>query len=817
MPEPTIVRGKDHFFITKWEGNGHARRVGNFVPFTDNGTIAKSLIFADNTSDYLTQTQGSGTGDQKRKATMSWWFKRNKVAGAEQIHIGAAPSTRLLARFDTSNRLVFRLTNSTTEYQAVTNMTFEDTSKWYHCVWQIDASQATSSNRSRVWIDGTEVTSWSSASYPAQNTDVVGLADGTTRRVSGTSHSTGQYYDGQLAEFNFIDGSIVDVSEFGITDTSTGRWIPKAIGSLTYGSNGFRLQFANSAGQTIGDDTSGNGNDFTTNGFTYTSVPVVDSPTQTYARLDGGSSVGGTIRYSRRSLITTNSGFNIHCTNFRPESGKWYAEFRYIASGSGTRPEVGVALSENFPYNGNTNRLLTSPVDDSIPGYGYYGHNGSIYKDSSNNTANTGLDTFTTQGDIVSIALDLDNLVVRFFNNGVSQGGYPLSHGRYCMYVGDGATGYDSTWVVNFGDNPTFQNGIIAGGTSAVVAANTDGSGSTFKYTPPSGFKALMQDNLPELTPKGATPKRPDLIWVYNRDNSSASHGLIDSSRGVSKNIFPNTNDAEQTYDERSLSKILPGGYQVGEYTYVNGAGESHVGWNWIAAGGTESANADGSGSALSCTIQANQTAGFSIVRWTGNSGQTQVAHGLSSAPEVVVQKRLSSSGNWYVYTTAVDGTYDYGKWDDPIAFSAQGSGSAPSAKTFTSHGWGANPIIAYCWHSVVGYSRFGTYTGNANVNGPFVYTGFKPALVIVKNADRATGWYMYDHKRTPFNQMDGHILVDSNAAEATGSEEIDFYANGFKCRGDNSGNNRDGEKFLFMAWAEHPFIGDGTNPATAR
>ena len=88
---------------------------------------------------------------------------------------------------------------------------------------------------------------------------------------------------------------------------------------------------------------------------------------------------------------------------------------------------------------------------------------------------------------------------------------------------------------------------------------------------------------------------------------------------------------------------------------------------------------------------------------------------------------------------------------------------------------------------------------------------------MIVKNADRATGWYMYDHKRTPFNQMDGHILVDSNAAEATGSEEIDFYANGFKCRGDNSGNNRDGEKFLFMAWAEHPFIGDGTNPATAR
>lgn len=814
MPEPTIVRGKDHFFVTKWEGDGHGRRVGNFVPFTDNGTIAKSLIFADNTSDYLTQTQDSGTGDQKRKATMSWWFIRNKVAGAEQIHIGAAPSTRLLARFDTSDRLVFRLTNSTTEYQAVTDMKFEDVNKWYHVVWQIDASQATSSNRSRVWIDGNEVTSWASAAYPAQNTDIVGLADGTTRRLASGSHFEGQHFDGQLAEFNFIDGSIVDVSEFGITDTSTGRWIPKAIGSLTYGSNGFRLQFANSAGQTIGDDTSGNGNDFTTNGFTYTSVPIVDSPTQTYARLDGGSSVGGTIRYSRRSLITTNSGFNIHCTNFRPESGKWYAEFRYIASGSGTRPEVGIALSENFPYNGSTNRLLTSPVTDPIPGYGYYGYNGDLYKDSSNNTANTSLATFTDQGAIVGVALDLDNKVVRFFKNGASQGGYPLSHGRYCMYLGDGATGYDSTWIVNFGDNPTFCNGIIAGGTSAVAAANTDGFGSTFKYTPPDGFKALMQDNLPELSPKGATPKKPDLVWIKNREQTDA-HVLFDSSRGPDKLQYPGATTIEYTY-QNVLERFLVGGYEIGEDTTVNSTGEGYVGWNWIAAGGTESANSDGSGAAIASTIQANQTAGFSIVRFTGNSSYGKVAHGLSQEPDIVIQKRLNPAGNWQLNHKLYDGTIDYINFDTAGTNAGAGSNTI-DAKTFSSANWAAHNILALCWHSVVGFSRFGTYVGNANVNGPFVYTGFKPRLVVVKNLDRGTNWYVYDTVRTPFNQMDGHMFWDVNTAETTGSEEIDFYANGFKCRGDNSGNNRDGEKFLFMAWAEHPFIGDGTNPATAR
>ena len=140
MAAPTIPNGEEHFFPIINEGTGTGRRVGKFVPFTDNGTIANSCIFNDDDSPYLTRTQASGTGDQKRKATFSWWFKRGSSFGTEMIHVGAAPSTRLLARFDTSNRLVFRLTNGTTEYQKVTNRTFEDGSKWYHCHWQIDVS-----------------------------------------------------------------------------------------------------------------------------------------------------------------------------------------------------------------------------------------------------------------------------------------------------------------------------------------------------------------------------------------------------------------------------------------------------------------------------------------------------------------------------------------------------------------------------------------------------------------------------------------------------------------------------------------------------
>jgi len=385
------------------------------------------------------------------------------------------------------------------------------------------------------------------------------------------------------------------------------------------------------------------------------------------------------------------------------------------------------------------------------------------------------------------------------------------------MYVGDGATGYDSTWVVNFGDNPTFQNGIIAGGTSAVAAANTDGFGSTFKYTPPDGFKALMQDNLPELTPKGATPKKPDLVWIKNRENSSLYHVLFDSSRGPSSVQYPGQTDIEYSFPDNVIERFLVGGYEVGTDTTVNGdTGDGYIGWNWIAAGGVESANADGSGSALSCTIQANQTAGFSIVRFTGNSGHTAVAHGLSQEPEINIQKRLNPASNWQLNTKLYDGSLDYLNFDTASTIANYSSG-AINNKTFTSNGWAAHNILSYNWHSVAGFSKFGTYVGNANVNGPFIYTGFKPRLVVVKNLERGTNWYVYDSVRTPFNEMDGHMFWDTNTAETTGSEEMDFYANGFKCRGDNAGNNRTGEKFLYMAWAEHPFIGDGSNPATAR
>jgi hypothetical protein len=280
----------------------------------------------------------------------------------------------------------------------------------------------------------------------------------------------------------------------------------------------------------------------------------------------------------------------------------------------------------------------------------------------------------------------------------------------------------------------------------------------------------------------------------------------------------------------------LKGGQQLEDYPESNTSGESYVSWNWHADGGTTSANTDGSGGTVASTIQANQTAGFSIVEFTAPSSGTDpfsVAHGLGKVPRWFMFKRKTGgTSRWLLFHKdaydASNGGYSMELHASTVntQFNAEHGTTSiytsdPTTTTFSLRNNSAvtasADYIAYCWAEIDGYSRFGQYVGNASTDGPFLYTGFKPSWVMVKNRQRATGWYVYDNKRTPFNQMDGHLIASSSAVEGTGSEEMDFLSNGFKCRGDNSGNNRSGETFIYMAFAEHPFLGDGTNPCTAR
>ena len=809
MAEPTIPNGQEYFFPIIYSGNGQGQRVGKFVSFTDNGSVSKSVMYNDGDNPYLTRTQGSGTGDQKRKATFSWWFKRGTNYGAEMIHVGSAPSTRLLVRFDTSNRLVFRLTNGTTEYQKITNMTFEDSSKWYHCHWQIDVSQSTATDRSKVWIDGDQITSWSSDSNPGQNTDVVGLSDGTTQRVSGTSHSTGQYFDGYLAEFNYCDGVITTVDNFGITDTATGRWIPKELSGITYGSNGFRLQFGTDSA--LGDDTSGNTNDFSSSGLT-TSDQRTDTPTNNLPIMRPyNPSYSQTLSEGNLQTATTaiNRGYPM-CSTLRPKgSGKYYAEVRFSSTGGGNTVNFGCYAQEDL-HNYSSGNAYTG---GSNLGSGYwYVHGGHSSQGFYHNGTKTSSDSSSfSSGDVLGLALDLDNGTLSFYNDDGNLFGSTTfdSSKSACFAAMTNASGINFIW--NFGDNGTFNGNETAGGN-----ADEDGIGNFF-HSVPTGFKALTKESMPE-TDKGVTA----LTWVKNRDTTN-NNMMVDSSRGQSKHLYVDRNDAEQDYDKRGMSKFLKGGYSCGEYNFINAVGNRIVSWNWVANGGTTASNEDGS---ITSTVQANTTAGFSIVLYNGNSGSAgTIGHGLSAKPEwILVKDRDAGSYEWMVQHKSLGATH-YGELstdnpfydNDTIWNDTEPTSSVFSIGTNAGVNSGSNKYVAYCWHGVDGFSKFGSYEGNNDADGPFIYTGFKPATVIFKCNASSKNWVMVDNARDKFNPISKWLLPNSNGAEYDASSfPIDFLSNGFKIL-NNGGGTNGSNTFLYSAWAEHPFVGDGTSPVTAR
>ena len=815
MPKPAIVRGSDQFFITTYEGNGTGQKVGNFVPFTDNGTIAKSVIYNRADSPKLSKTPGSN--GNRKTFTISLWFKPSDPGNRRVLFAAdTSGSDYLVFELNGNNKLYF--THSSVG-DIISTRTFEDSSKFYHFVLAVDTTQSTASNRVKLYADGDQITALDSSTYPSQDFNTNANSTSYPMAVGSFNNLTNICTGGYLAEVNFVDGTALTPSTFGLTDTSTGRWIPKSLTGITYGTNGFRMQFANSAGQTIGDDTSGQGNDYAVSNIATTDI-VTDSPTQNFANM--GGRIGSSITLSEGNLKTSVGAADTHVQSniALPLTGKWYWEVRLVTLGGyermGIVPAYGATnlapLSEGIAFNrmGTDDGLMMQGVDQG-----------------------TAWDGAFHAGDIVGFAVDMDNKIFYISDNGTYRnsanpanvtgglnfGATTLAANNCQLHpaTGSGNSGSTNVSVFNFGQNPTFSGAITAG------TETPDTGPGIFKYNPPTGFSSLCQDNFPETT-KGI----PDLVWIKNRD-ATDSHQLYDSSRGATKDLNPDAATAEGTTSD-GLQKFLKSGISIEDDVSVNTSGESYVAWNWVANGGTTSANTDGSGATIASTIQANQTAGFSIVQWTGNNtSNSKIAHGLSQAPDWILVKNLTDATDWWLYhkdltadknlkinETAAEGTFGTGVFDysgitNTVFEVDNGSTSGNSINGNT------DSMIAYCWHEVPGFSSFGTYTGNANVNGPFIYTGFKPSFLIVKNRERATGYYMYDNKRTPLNQMDGHLFPDATTAETTGSEEMDFLSNGFKCRGDNAGNNRSAEDFIYMAFAEHPFIGDGTNPVTAK
>ena len=313
---------------------------------------------------------------------------------------------------------------------------------------------------------------------------------------------------------------------------------------------------------------------------------------------------------------------------------------------------------------------------------------------------------------------------------------------------------------------------------------------------------------------------QPDWVWIKQR-NGTGYHNTYDAVRGSTKRLQNNVTDAEVTV-ATSITSFDSDGFSLGSNGDTNGSSNTTVAWNWLGANGT-AANTDGS---ISSTVSVNTTSGFSIVSYTANAtaGAT-VGHGLGAVPKMIIVKSRTSVDSWIVYhagnTSAPETDYLSLNTPDATADDAIWNDTAPTSSVFSLgtnapvNGSGKN-LIAYCFADVQGFSKFGSYTGNGNADGTFVYTGFKPAWVMVKNTNNATAdWTMFDVKRNTYNIMDNRLRANLANAEDAPLGFIDFTSNGFKWRTDSFAVNGSGNTMIYMAFAAEPLVGD--NPATAR
>jgi len=311
---------------------------------------------------------------------------------------------------------------------------------------------------------------------------------------------------------------------------------------------------------------------------------------------------------------------------------------------------------------------------------------------------------------------------------------------------------------------------------------------------------------------------QPDWTWIKER-SSTSGHEVYDSTRGATKLLSPNATDVEGT-NASALTSFDSDGFSVGSGGAVNENSQTYVGWNWLANGGTTSSNTDGD---VTSTVQVNSTAGFSITTYTGNSSSPlAVGHGLGVAPQVVLAKHRNVSTHWRMWHQGLSGAGYYVILDltnaqangEPIFSGLPTSTTVGFLSDFTNT---SHDVVFYSFAEIKGYSKFGSYTGNGSTDGPFVYTGFRPAFVIYKASSTTGNWFMFDDKRDSYNYYDSYILANSSGAEVSSAAEGDFLSNGFKLRNDNAQRNGSGVSFIYMAFAENPLVGTNGIPATAR
>ena len=825
----------------------------NFVTSDDaigGSVIEKSLRFRG--SQYFNRSP-SGDGN-RRTFTLSLWIKRGTLGEHYILDSFQDDNNRTRIGIEAGNgmQVTNRVGGSTT--QLTSSQKLKDFGGWYHLVFAFDTTQASSSNRIKYYLNGVLDTNVS-GSYPSQNgvTFVNHSGDNHTIGVGQDSGGLEQYFKGYIAEMHLIDGVQLDASYFGYTEDQTGIWRPKRYTYGNYGTHGFYLDFLNASGTTattLGRDKSGNPNNFTPNNFSVSAGnsndSSVDTPSNnfpTWNPLNTSKQNGGATSYSFGNLklnTTTGSAGSLYpfgFTTFGATSGKWYAEFVSDTSNHA----VGIA---------NLGQLDS---DVSNNPYGAYANTSFIYTNSGEirtNDANLTNQTSYGSGDIIGVAMDLDNMKLYFHKNGtyINSGNPSTGSNGYTI----GALPSDKTgdYVFSCGSNGASSVGVFANlgqiKTASTSYADSNGIGS-FDYAVPTGFRALCTANLLPNVPSIIRPQKhfdtllytatgnamtvtglefkPDFVWQKRRDATSGSHFhyWFDIIRGGRQILQSNTSSGDSDAGDDNNFVFKDGGFDMIASTggQGNASGGTYAAWCW-KAGGAAVSNSDG---AITSSVSVNDEAGFSIVSYSGNGNSTAtIGHGLSKAPKWIITKcrststhadwvvwheRLSDNKNLYLNQQNAEGTPSYGHITNPTSTLinvSKGSGNQTNASGET--------YISYCWSEIPGYSKFDSYIGNGNSDGTFVHLGFRPAWLMVKNADSgSTDWIIYDVLRETYNPMYRRLAANQPNAEGSDtstSAKYDLLSNGFKSvGGDGTFANTNGETYIYMAFAEQP----GTTP----
>ena len=675
-----------------------------------------------------------------------------------------------------------------------------------------------------------------SSGEPGVNADF-GINQAALHTIGKYSGGT-KYFNGYMAEVHFVDGTSLAPTSFGEVNEDTNQWVPIKYAG-TYGTNGFYLKTQDSSD--FGDDSSGNGNDWTDSGFA-ASDQVTDSPTNNFATLNSCVRPYAGITYSEGDMKFTNASgsHNIFALTIPLTSGKWYYEFKPTAGGAAMQWGV-YSNANDYAWSSDLNPQEYASIV-------YYGSNGEKRIDG----------TFTTYGasyandDILGCALDLDRRpqTVTYYKNGVSQGAISFtgvlatSRSRQIICAGTEAGG---AGIINCGQDGTFIGTETAQG-------NSDGNAvGNFYYAVPANHLAICSNNLPDPTIEFPTSHfatttytgngtaigsggktitglsfQPDFVWFKGR-SGGYSHDVFDSIRGATKKLNPDDAGAEGTQTE-GLTAFTSDGFTFGNQDNCNTNAATYVAWSWLGAA-SNATNTDGT---ITSTIRANPTAGFSFGTYTGNNttGGT-IGHGLSEAPEFVMVKNRDSTpgfsgGPGFPSANTIPNWAYYSQWDIAGAASYNlgfWNNVAPSSSVITfgniNNTNGTDDYVFWAWHSVPGYSQVGGYMGNGNNDGPFVYTGFRPMYIWTKKMTNpaAESWFMMDNERwyaANAPTAGGAWLTINNAtAETTTNDKpFDFLSNGFKPR-DNSGYfNDDAYAYLYIAIAGQSFKYSNASPS---